>query len=337
MSLNDIKNKKVILRADFNVPLNEGRIIDDNKIIKTLPTINLLLKNNNKVIIITHLGRPKGKFIKGLTIDPIKNRLEELLNKKVNKINLKNKDFGELSILDNIRFFGEEEENNNSFSKSISEMGDIYVNDAFAVSHREHASVYGIQKHLPSYRGLLVEEEIKNLNKVINPKRPFTLILGGKKEDKIDLISKMLNKVDVILIGSYFGKYFLDENNETTKIIKEKCKEEHIKLIIPKKEEIYDIGNETLEKYKEALKNAKTVLWNGPLGNYEKKEFSKGTMEIINYLSKSKADIIIGGGELGEIYSKNSKNNKNLYISTGGGATLKFLGEGNLIGIKDLK
>ena len=216
-------------------------------------------------------------------------------------------------------------------------MGDIYVNDAFAVSHREHASVYGIQKHLPSYRGLLVEEEIKNLNKVINPKRPFTLILGGKKEDKIDLISKMLNKVDVILIGSYFGKYFLDENNETTKIIKEKCKEEHIKLIIPKKEEIYDIGNETLEKYKEALKNAKTVLWNGPLGNYEKKEFSKGTMEIINYLSKSKADIIIGGGELGEIYSKNSKNNKNLYISTGGGATLKFLGEGNLIGIKDLK
>ena len=338
MNIQEIKDKRVILRADFNVPINNGIIQDDNKIKETLPTINLLLNNNNKIVMITHLGRPEGKFDNNLKIYPIKKRLEELLNKKINKINLNNKNFsGDLHILENIRFYKEEEENNDNFSKEISRLGEVYVNDAFGVSHREHASIIGIQKYLPSFQGLLVKKEIENLKKVQHPERPFAVILGGKKEDKLKFIENMLDKVDIILIGSYFGKLFTKEKSDVIKSIKKKCKEKNIKIIIPDKDEIYDINENTINKFKENLKDIKTVFWNGPLGYYEKEEFSKGTLKILKYLSETNSKVIVGGGELGAICLKINKNSKNIYVSTGGGAALKFLGEGNLVGIKDLK
>ena len=338
MNIQEIKDKRVILRADFNVPISNGIIQDDNKIKETLPTINLLLNNNNKIVMITHLGRPEGKFDNNLKIYPIKKRLEELLNKKINKINLNNKNFsGDLHILENIRFYKEEEENNDNFSKEISQLGDVYVNDAFGVSHRENASIIGIQKYLPSFQGLLVKKEIENLKKIQHPERPFAVILGGKKEDKLKFIENMLDKVDIILIGSYFGKLFTKEKSDVIKSIKKKCKEKNIKIIIPDKDEIYDINENTINKFKENLKDIKTVFWNGPLGYYEKEEFSKGTLKILKYLSETNSKVIVGGGELGAICLKINKNSKNIYVSTGGGAALKFLGEGNLVGIKDLK
>ena len=338
MNIQEIKDKRVILRADFNVPINNGIIQDDNKIKETLPTINLLLNNNNKIVIITHLGRPEGKFNNNLKIYPIKKRLEELLNKKINKINLNNKNFsGDLHILENIRFYKEEEENNDNFSKEISQLGEVYVNDAFGVSHREHASITGIQKYLPSFQGLLVKKEVENLKKIQHPERPFAVILGGKKEDKLNFIENILDKVDIILMGSYFGKLFTEEKNDVIKSIKKKCKEKNIKIIIPCKDEIYDINENTINKFKENLKDIKTVFWNGPLGYYEKEEFSKGTLKILKYLSETNSKVIVGGGELGAICLKINKNSKNVYVSTGGGAALKFLSEGNLVGIKDLK
>ena len=338
MNLYEIRNKRVVLRADFNVPIENGAITDDNKIIETIPTISLLLKNKNKIVIITHLGRPGGKFDKSLTIDPIKKRLEELLNRRIEKINLDSKDFSsEICILENIRFHKEEEENNNDFSEKISRLGDVYVNDAFGCSHREHASITGIQKYLPSFQGLLVKKELSNLKKIQNPERPFAVILGGKKEDKLSLVSKMLDKVDVILLGSYFGKLFAEEKNEAIKSIREKCKEKNIRLIIPDKKDIYDISSITMNEFKKNLDGMKTVFWNGPLGYYEKEEFSRGTSEILEYLSKSNARVVIGGGELGAICLKINKNSENMCISTGGGASLKFLGDRSLVGIKDLR
>ena len=233
MNLYEIRNKRVVLRADFNVPIENGVITDDNKIIETIPTISLLLKNKNKIVIITHLGRPGGKFDKSLTIDPIKKRLEELLNRRIEKINLDSKDFSsEICILENIRFHKEEEENNNDFSEKISRLGDVYVNDAFGCSHREHASITGIQKYLPSFQGLLVKKELSNLKKIQNPERPFAVILGGKKEDKLNIINKMLDKVDVILLGSYFGKLFAEEKNEAIKSIKDLVKKDTVILCL---------------------------------------------------------------------------------------------------------
>ena len=338
MNIHKIKDKKVILRADFNVPIKNGIVTDDNKIIETIPTINLLLKNNNKIIIITHLGRPEGKFDKNLTIDPIKKKLEELLNKKIDKIDFNKKDFSsDICILENIRFHKEEEENDDDFSKEISRLGDAYINDAFGCSHREHASITGIQKYLPSFQGLLVKKELSNLKKVYNPEKPFAVILGGKKEDKLHLINKLLDKVDVILIGSYFGRLFSEEKSDIIKSIKEKCRKKNIKMITPDQDEIYDINSSTINKFKENLRDMKTIFWNGPLGYYEKEEFSRGTSEILKYLLESDAKVVVGGGELGAICLKIGKNSENMYISTGGGAALKFLGEGNLIGIKNLK
>lgn len=340
MNIYDIKDKKVILRVDFNIPIENGIIINDDKIIRTIPTINLLLKNNNKIIIITHLGRPEGKFDKNLILDPIIKRLEELLNKKVIKIDLNNKnlDNGNIFIFENIRFFKEEEENNKKFAKEISKFGDVYINDAFGTSHREHASIVGIQDFLPSFKGLLIKEELKNLEKIKNPKKPFAIILGGKKYDKLKIINKLLDKIDIILIGSYFSMYFLEDKDEIIKDIKKKCEIKNIKLIIPNENEVYDINKETISRYKEVLNNAKTIFWNGPLGKYEEEEFSKGTVEILKYLLElNTTNIILGGGDLGAIYSKIGINNNKIYISTGGGATLKYLEEGSLIGIKNLR
>lgn len=341
MKLEGIRNKRVLLRVDFNVPMQDRLILDDKKIRETLPTINLLLKNDNKVVIITHLGRPEGKVNNNLTVDPLIKRLELLLNKKVDKINFYNKDInlnsGQVFMFENIRFFKEEEENNDEFAKKLSEYGDIYVNDAFGVSHREHASIVGIPRYLPSFKGLLINEEVKNLKKLNYPKKPFALIIGGKKLDKLDTIKKILNKVDLILIGSYFRKYFSDKNNETIKSIKKECKKRNINIILPGKDETYDIKENTIKKFKDSLKNVKTIFWNGPLGYYEKEEYSTGTVELMKFISKLDADIIIGGGELGLVYNKTIKENKRMYISTGGGATLKFIEEGNLVGIKNLK
>ena len=341
MKIDNIRDKKVLLRVDFNVPIKDNLILDDKKIKETLPTINLLLKNNNKIIIITHLGRPDGNIDKNLVVNPLIERLELLLlNKKIVKIHIYDKNInlksGEIFMFENIRFFKQEEENDENFSRELSKYGEVYVNDAFGVSHREHASITGIQKYLPSFKGLLINEEVKNLKKLNNPKKHFVLIIGGKKLDKLDTINKILPKVDSILIGSYFEKYFSDEKNKITKEIKEKCKDKNINLILPDKNEIYDIQENTIKKFKDFLKDAKTIFWNGPLGYYEKDEYSKGTISIMKFISKLDADIILGGGELGSIYNSTIKGNKKIYVSTGGGATLKFIEEGNLIGIKNL-
>src|SRR3989344_4210272 len=242
MNLYEIRNKRVILRADFNVPIENGVIIDDNKIKETLQTINLLLKNNNKIIIITHLGRPDGNIDKNLVVNPLIERLELLLNKKIVKIHIYDKNInlksGEIFMFENIRFFKQEEENDENFSRELSKYGEVYVNDAFGVSHREHASITGIQKFLPSFQGLVVKKEVENLKKIQHPERPFAVILGGKKEDKLNFIENMLDKVDIILIGSYFGKLFTEEKNHVIKSIKKKGKEKKLRIIFQGREEV---------------------------------------------------------------------------------------------------
>lgn len=379
----DFRNKKVVLRVDFNVPIDEKGNITNNKRIKaTLQTINYLIAKKAKIILISHLGRPNGKIIEKLRMKNIGKELSKLINKKILVANncisenikeLVNSSKEQIILLENLRFYKQEELNDLIFAKKLASLGDIYVNDAFSVSHRAHASVNVITRFLPSCAGFLLEKEINALSKILkNPKKPFVAIMGGAKvSDKINVIKNLLKNVDALLIGGAMAFTFykstgikvgksIVENNKLS-LAKNLIKKSNNKIILPtdivvaksknsKKIKTvnydlipnnmlgFDIGQATINFYKFILKDAKTIFWNGPLGLFEVKQFSKSTFEIAKFLANmKKSSIIIGGGDTVAAIEKLKLENEFTYISTGGGASLEFLEGRKLPGIKALE
>jgi len=348
--LKSLKGKRVIVRVDFNVPIKDGKVEDDFRIKKALPTINFLLKKGAKLILITHLGKDGSA-----SLEPVKERFFKISKIKKDKI----------EFFENVRKFEGEEKNDPIFAKRLRDLGDIYVNDAFSVSHREHASIVTLPRLLPAYAGFQLEAEVKHLSMVLNKvKHPFLFILGGAKfSTKMPLIDRYLKSADNVFIGGALFNDFLetmglevgqslvdDTISVSDKILKNK------KLILPsdlvvksgnklinkninevkKDENILDIGKESIKNLAPYIAKAKLILWNGPLGKYE--DVGGGaTKEILKLVAKSKAISIIGGGDTVEIISENKMEKKFTFVSTGGGATLDFLVEGTLPGIKALK
>ena len=379
----DVNGKRVLVRCDFNVPQDEeGNITDDRRIIAALPTIKYLMEHNAKVILCSHLGRPKGEFNMKYSLKPIAKRLSELLGKKVHmaddvigdsaKCLVASLREGDVMLLENVRFHKEEEANDMAFSKALAELADVYVNDAFGTAHRAHASTEGVAKYLPAVCGYLIQKEINVMGKALNkPVRPFVAILGGKKvSDKINVITNLIDKVDELLIGGGMAYTFFkakgyeigksiceDDKVELAKELMEKAAHKGVKLLlpidnvvatefsndaeskvvasneIPADWEGVDIGPETVKLYGDALKNAKTVIWNGPMGVFEFDKFAVGTNEIAKILGGLDAITIIGGGDSAAAIEKGGFADKMTHISTGGGASLEFLEGKELPGI----
>ncbi|MBI2450014.1 MAG: phosphoglycerate kinase [Candidatus Nealsonbacteria bacterium] len=325
----NVANKRILVRCDFNVPLSEtGEILDDFRIKKTIPTIEYLIeKGAQKIILMSHLGRPDGKTMEEFSLKPVAKRLEELLNKKVAFAA-----DGELVLLENLRFHKEEEENDENFAKELAKLGDIYINDAFGASHRAHTSIVGIAKFLPSAAGLLLEQEVRCLTKLSNsPEKPLVAIIGGKKvEEKSMVIDKISEVADFVLISGLIQKEIQDKNIQF----------KYSEKIIGPVDEVgggKDVGSETIKLFRGEILRAKTVFWNGPLGKIEEKEFSVGTEELAKAIIDSGAYSIIGGGETVEFVNQLGLGDKFSYLSTGGGAMLEFLSGKELSGIKVLE
>ncbi|MFH1894406.1 MAG: phosphoglycerate kinase [Patescibacteria group bacterium] len=315
----NFQNKRVLVRCDFNIPQDsEGNILDDFRIKQTLPTIEYLIKERAEVILMSHLGNPGGKFVKGLQMTPIAERLAELLGRK-------------LALLDNLRFNPGEESNDDNFAKDLAKNGDIYVNEAFSVCHRKHASVVAITRYLPSCAGFLLEKETSVLSGLMEkPKRPLVAIIGGAKvEKKVKFINKFSEIADFVLIGGLIQKEAKEKN------IQFSCPE---KIIEPVDEagEGRDIGSKTIELFVKNILTAKTILWNGPLGEIEKEEFTKGTKAIAQAIVDSGAFSVVGGGETIFLFKKIGIIGKFSHVSTGGGAMLAFLAGEKLPGIEAL-
>ncbi|NLD36446.1 MAG: phosphoglycerate kinase [Desulfatiglans sp.] len=374
----DIKNKRVLIRVDFNVPLDDNlNITDDNRIRESLPTIEYALKNGAKVILMSHLGRPKGEVKEKMRLTPVAHRLSELLKRPVKKpdncigpevVDIVNKmQPEEVVLLENLRFHKEEEKNDSGFAKELSRLGDIFVNDAFGTCHRAHASTEGVTHYLESVSGFLVKKEIEYFEKVTSsPERPFILILGGAKvSDKVPLIENMLKKVDVILIGGAMAYTFLyakgikigssryePEVLDLAKTILDKAGK--VELILPKDhiacdsfdspkkiittadENIkdgylgVDIGPKTIELFLSKIKKAGTILWNGPMGVFERDEFAEGTNRIALGIADSSAVSVVGGGDSAAAAKKFGVEERLSHVSTGGGASLEYL-EGKIL------
>lgn len=382
----DVEGKKVLVRVDFNVPLDEkGNITDDTRIRAALPTINYLIERGAIVILVSHLGRPKGKVQERLRMDPIAQRLAELLDKEVIKTDncigdepkqaIEDMREGDVLLLENVRFYPGEEANDPEFSKQLAELADVYVNDAFGTAHRAHASTVGVAEFLPAVSGFLMKKELEYLGKALeNPERPFVSILGGAKvSDKIGVIKNLLTKVNYLLIGGgmaftflkakglEIGRSLLEEDKLSLagELIKE-AEDKGVKLLLPvdvvvapelkpdapykrvKVEEIppdwmgVDIGEETVKEFSNIIKQAKTVVWNGPMGVFEMKPFAAGTKGIASALAESGAVTIIGGGDSAAAVEQLGYADKMTHISTGGGASLEFLEGRELPGVKAL-
>ena len=382
----DLKGKKVFVRCDFNVPMDENQNITDNtRIVAALPTIKYLLEQNCKLVLASHLGRPKGEFKPEFSLQPVAKELSKLLGREVimakdvigedamtKAANLKE---GEILLLENVRFHREETDNDPEFSKKLASMAEIFVNDAFGTAHRAHSSTTGIADYLPAVSGFLIEKELKFLgNAVNNPERPFVAILGGAKvSDKIGVIDSLLEKVDTLMIGGGMAYTFFKAQGygvgnsicemdklDLAKQAMEKAKQKGVKLLLPvdtkvgkeykpdtesktvKYTEIpddwegFDIGEGTIKLFSDELKNAKTVVWNGPLGLFEFEQFAVGTNSIAKVLSEIDATTIIGGGDSAAAVKKAGLEDKMTHISTGGGASLEFLEGKKLPGIEAL-
>ncbi len=384
----DIDNKIVICRVDYNVPFNpsNGEISDDSRIIESLATINHLLKHNCRIVLCSHLGRPKGQISDELKMEKIYERVRYILNSNVKLStdsigptsielveNLRPK---EILLLENLRFHKEEESNDLDFAKQLASFGELYVNDAFGVSHRSNASVDAITNFLPSYAGLLMQKEINMLNQIINlPELPFTVILGGSKvSDKISVIENLKQKANTFVIGGGMVATFIYASGYNTgksiietdhvKFAKDlilESKNTDFEMVLPvdvivsekfsidstfrttliddisENEMILDIGPQTSVLVSETLNRSKTLLWNGPMGVFEFEQYSNGTKTIANKLSQLKtATTIVGGGSTAEIIRALNLHEKVTHVSTGGGATLEFLGGETLPGISSL-
>lgn len=388
-TIKEIKNlegRRVLVRTDFNVPLR-GDKIDGNeawKIERSQSTIKYLIKKEAKVILASHLGRPKGAKKEGLSLKPVAEYLSQKLGKSVlflkdwqnkkSKDSLKNLRNSQVVLLENLRFNPGEEKNSVAFAKTLAELGEVYVNDAFAVCHRPQASVIGVPKYLPTYAGLLLAQEVKELSQALaQPKRPLVAIIGGVKiSSKILTLNNFLKIADLILVGGALANNFLkaigypigksiiekDYIKEALELLNKKGTGSKIimpidvlvggGLISPRRaiwhqlkdiesdEYILDIGPKTRRLYCRLIKRAKTVIWNGPLGYFENKHFRQGTYKIAKAVAQARADTIVGGGETVEVLKRLKLLERISFVSTGGGAMLEFLGGKELPGLKPL-
>jgi 3-phosphoglycerate kinase len=378
MTINDIdvKGKRVLVRVDFNVPVDDqGNITDDRRIKAAIPTIKTLADRGAKVILVSHFGRPKGGPDNKYRMDNMAKRLGELMGKPIVKVNdcigeepkkaIVALAPGGVVLLENVRFYKEEEANDESFAKKLAELADVYVNDAFGTAHRAHASTAGVAKFLkPAVAGYLMQKEIDIMGKALsNPERPFVAILGGAKvADKLGVIKNLLEKVDTLIIGggmaytflkaqgSEIGKSLLDaEKVDFAKEMMAKAKAKGVQLLLPVDTVVtddfknptvsktvpsnqipadlqgVDIGPETIKIFSKAIADAKTVVWNGPMGVFEVAQFAVGTRSIAEALTKSKGTSIVGGGDSAAAVEQMGFAEKVSHVSTGGGASLEFL------------
>ncbi len=378
----NVKNKRVLVRVDFNVPLDNGQVADDTRIVASLPTIKYLIDQGAKVILCSHLGRPKGKDQK-LSLRPVATRLQELLGKSVTFVSdcigqpvervVEGMNAGDVTLLENVRFYPEEEKNDPAFAKKLAAFGDLYVNDAFGSAHRAHASTEGVTKYLPGYAGFLMEKELNYLGQALaKPAKPFVAILGGAKvSDKIKVIENLLPQVDALLIGGGMANTFLAARGlnmgqslvEADKldvakalmekggakivlpvdaVIADKFEANAQSKVVPVDQvpgdwRVLDVGPKTIDGFEKVLANAKTVVWNGPLGVFEMPAFAKGTVEIAKRLAQSGATTIIGGGDSAAAVEQAGVADKMTHISTGGGASLEFLEGRTLPGVTALQ
>ncbi|AJD32878.1 MULTISPECIES: phosphoglycerate kinase [Clostridium] len=384
----DVKGKKVLVRCDFNVPLNEGKITDENRLVGALPTIKYLIERGAKIILCSHMGKPKGEPKKELSLLPVAKRLSEMLNKEVifadddnvvgenAKKAVEDMKDGDVVLLQNTRYRKEETKNEEVFSKELASLADVFVNDAFGTAHRAHCSTVGVTNYLEEAAcGYLIQKELKFLgNAVEKPERPFVAILGGAKvSDKINVINNLLDKVDTLIIGGGMGYTFLksqgytvgdslleEDKVEYAKEMINKAKEKGVNLLLPVDITIadrfdkdakpiitedqnvgegymgLDIGPKTAKIYSDAIKSAKTVIWNGPMGVFEFKNFANGTIEVAKAMADSDAVTIIGGGDSAAAVNILGFGDKMTHISTGGGASLEFLEGKELPGIAAL-
>jgi phosphoglycerate kinase len=382
----DLTGKRVIMRVDFNVPLDkEGNITDDTRIRAALPSITHVLEQNTKLILMSHLGRPKGQVREELRLSPVGKRLSELLGKEViitrdcigeeTKKIISGMQVGDVALLENLRFHKEEEANDAGFAKDLAEYADIFVNDAFGTAHRAHASTEGIAHHLPGLAGFLMEKEISFLGKLLyGPEKPYTALIGGAKvSTKIGVLEKLLERVDVLIIGGGMAYTFLKAKGfevgnslvETEKVtlafeLIKKADEREVKLLLPSDHLVankvdenarvktvesngfpadmigVDIGPKTVRLYSKEIRQAKTVLWNGPMGIFEIEKFARGTNRIAKALASSKALTVVGGGDSVAAVNKLNLAPNISHVSTGGGASLEFLEGKELPGIEAL-
>jgi phosphoglycerate kinase len=383
----DVEGKRVLLRVDFNVPLNinSGAISDDSRIRASLPTVKYLVDHKAKVIICSHLGRPKGKVVEDLRMAPIAQRLSQLMGLPVSTASdcigaeaeskarvLKERG---ILVLENLRFHPEEEANDASFAQKLASLADIYVNDAFGTAHRAHASTVGVAKYLPAVAGFLMNKELAVMEKLLHdPERPWACLIGGAKvSDKIGLLQNMLKKVDTLLVGGGMAATFLkaqgyevgqslveDDKLDLARKLLQEAKEWKVPFLlpvdaivaqeiktgastrvvpttsIPVGSHIVDIGPKSIVLFLNELKKCRTIMWNGPMGIYEMPQFAQGTRAIASFLSTLDATTVIGGGSSAEVVQEMGLTDKMTHVSTGGGASLRFLEGATLPGVEVL-
>ncbi len=383
----EVSGKRVLVRVDFNVPLNEkaGIITDDSRLRATLPTIRYLIEQGARIILISHLGRPKGRVVNELRLTIVAQRLSRILGQQVGvatdcigpevEKSVESLKSGDVLLLENLRFHPDEETGSASFAQALSRLGDIFVNDAFGTSHRAHASISGIANYLPAVAGLLLEKEINTLGSILeSPEHPFASLIGGAKvSDKVGMLENIMGKVDSLLIGGSMATAFLkaesfevgqsltevDMLDTAIKLMKKAskngvhlllpvdvvvadkvCSEAEVRAVstsqIPSHSTIVDIGPQTIKNFSAELRKCKTVFWNGPMGIYEIPQFAKGTQEMAKVLSLLNATTVIGGGSTAEIVLDMELGEKMTFVSTGGGASLRFLSGEKLPGVETL-
>ncbi|HEU65439.1 MAG TPA: phosphoglycerate kinase [Chloroflexi bacterium] len=383
----EVESKRVLLRVDFNVPLNmnTGAISNDSRIRASLPTIKYLVDHKAKVIICSHLGRPKGKVVENLRMAPIAQRLSQLMGVPVKTVSdcigqeVESKvgtlEEGEILVLENLRFHPEEEANDNEFARKLARLADIYVNDAFGTAHRAHASTVGVAKYLPAVAGFLMKKELEVMEKLLHDaERPSACLIGGAKvSDKIELLQNMLRQVDMLLVGGGMAATFLkaqgyevgrslteDDKLGLAKKLLQEAEEWRVPFLLPidvvVAEEIkagastevvpttkipsgcyiVDIGPQSIELFCSELRKCRTIMWNGPMGIYEIPQFAQGSRSIASFLSTLNATTVIGGGSSAEIVQAMGLTGKMTHVSTGGGASLRFLEGVPLPGVKVL-
>jgi phosphoglycerate kinase len=384
----EVSGKRVLVRVDFNVPIDArtGAITDDSRIRASLPTIRYLLERNARVILISHLGRPRGKIVNELRLTPVAQRLSQILGQQVGvavdcigpevEKSVEALKAGDVMLLENLRFHSDEETGSTVFAMALARLGDIFVNDAFGTSHRAHASIAGIAQYLPAVAGLLLEKEINTLGGILkNPAHPFISIFGGAKvSDKVGMLKNIMNKVDCLLIGGGMAATFLKARSYNvgtsavevesigvaTELIKQ-TEKSGVRLVlpvdvvvadeltddaraeivpvdaIPPQKKIADIGPQTIEKFRLALLGSRTVFWNGPVGVEEIPQFAVGTQALARLLPDLDAQTIVGGGSTAEVFDALGLSDKVTFVSTGGGASLKFLGGEELPGVVALQ
>ncbi len=385
-----LKGKRILVRVDFNVPLNEKlEVTDDTRIRASLPTIKKIIESGGKVILMSHLGRPKGKVREEMRLAPAAKCLSVLLKKKVTALNdcigpeveqaVNGMNEGDVLVLENLRFYEAEEKNDPEFAKKLAKLGDLYVNDAFGTAHRAHASTEGVTKYFDqSVAGYLMQKELQYLSLAIeNPKHPFVAILGGAKiSGKIDVIQNLMGKVDALLIGGGMAYTFLkaqgisiggslleEDKLAVAKEVIEKARQSKVELLLPEDHIIakeisetaeiqqtegaavpdgwkgVDIGPKTILKFKNRIKAAKTIIWNGPMGIFEYDRYSRGTTALAELLAEQTAAgtiTVVGGGDSVAALAKARVTDRITHVSTGGGASLEFLGGLKLPGVEAL-